>query len=62
MTGPEHGRVTVPDRGRFERVLRAVREVLTIVALLLAVYLMIAFAFALSDLSDRLGDLGQSGG
>jgi hypothetical protein len=58
VTGPEHERVTVSDRNLFERILRGVREVLTIVALALLVFYMVATLAAVRAIGDRLSDGG----
>lgn len=46
----------VPDRNPFERVLRAIREILTIVVLMLALYLMVTFSAVLADVGNRLNN------
>jgi hypothetical protein len=58
MTEPEKRdalRVTVYDRSKPERVLRAVREVAAIVALVLASILMALLLFTLGSIVNRLG-------
>jgi hypothetical protein len=57
------GRPVVHDRNLFERVLRAVREVLTIVVLALVAFILILSLAAVKAIGDRLGgsDLGGVG-
>lgn len=64
MTGPEDREpisMTVSDRNLLERVLRGVREVAAIVALVLASVLMALLLATVGSLVSRLGDSGVVG-
>jgi hypothetical protein len=49
------------DRNLFERVLRAVREVLTIVVLALVAFILILSLAVVKAIGDRFGDAGTVG-